>query len=493
MRHLLLLLVAACGGAHAPSLPLDASPTDGAGPLDAASADGPFGELCGNGLDDDGDGLVDEDCPPSLFAGVFAPTVATDPALAAIEGATQRPLAVLQTYHSTSPAGVVKIGPDLAAIFARGQIAHLNVEPDGYTPAQYAAPAQDPLAHDLAAMAAQVSGALAGSHGRVLLTFGAEMNGNWTTWGCLPAAQYIALYRAAHAAVDGALAASAIDPRRVRWAYGPNATASASCGSAAGYYPGADVVDLLGMSAYRADGTTVAQAVTDPMAALYTATGATQRYVVLQTGARAAADRDAWAHDLFAALRADPRAAGIIWFDAADWAVPTGGGGWTGLTAAIASAPVADRQLDGIFAPHFTDVAYGDAGFHEIQALADDRVTSGCGGGRFCPADLLHRRDAAILVARAFGIADATGAMFGDVPASDPAYGAISALVARGAIAGCTATTFCPDDPIREADLAAILVALGGLPVAASDASATRARAAVMLAHGARLAHATSF
>jgi len=319
------------------------------------------------------------------------------------------------------------------------------------------------------------------------------MNGNWTTWGCLPATQYIALYRAAHAAVDASLANRAIDPRRVRWAYGPNATASASCGSAAGYYPGADVVDLLGMSAYRADGTTVAQAVTDPMSALYAATGATQRYVVLQTGARAAVDRDAWTRDLFAALHADPRAAGIIWFDAADWAVPTNGPGWAGLTTAIAGAPVADRGLDGIFAPHFTDVPYGAPGFPEIQALADDRITTGCGGGRFCPADLLHRRDAAILVARAFALADATGAAFGDVPANDAGYGAISALVARGAIAGCTATTFCPDDPIREVELAAIVSALGGLPIVAVDASATRARAAVLLAHGARLAHATGF
>ena len=486
----LLLALAACGS---PALHPDAAPPAGDGAPEAAYVDGPFGELCGNGVDDDGDGLVDEDCAPSLFAGVFAPLVAGDPALAAIEAATGRPLAVLQTYHSTSPAGVAKIGPDLAAIFARGQVAHLNIEPEGYTAAQYAAPAQDPLATDLAAMGAQLAGALAAGRGRVLLTFGAEMNGSWTTWGCLPAAQYIALYRAAHAAVDAALAAAAVDPRRVRWAFGPNATASPGCGSAAGYYPGADVVDLLGMSAYRMDGTTVAQSVTGPMSALYAATGATQRYVVLQTGARAAGDRDTWARELFAALEADPRAAGIIWFDAADWAVPANGAGWTGLTAAIAGAPIADRALDGIFAPHFTDVPYDAAGFPEIQALADARVTTGCGGGRFCPADLLSRRDAALLVTRALAIPDGTGTAFTDVPASDPGYGAISALVARGAITGCTATTFCPDAPIREPDLAAILAALGGLPVTATDASATRARAAVLIAHGARLPHPSSF
>src|SRR5690242_9641688 len=92
---------------------------------DAAVTPVTYGERCGNGIDDDGDGLADEDCSPRLFVGAFAPAVAADPALAGFEAAIGAPLAVLQTYHSTSPAGVAKIAPDLAAIFARGQVAHL--------------------------------------------------------------------------------------------------------------------------------------------------------------------------------------------------------------------------------------------------------------------------------------------------------------------------------------------------------------------------------
>ena len=410
MRTTVLILAIAACGAREPAA-RDAEAPDTSGELDAAALPS-YGERCGNAIDDDGDGLADEDCTPRLFAGVYAPGVATDPALAAIEGATQRPLAVLQTYHSLSAQGIARTPPDLAAIFARGQVAHLNVEPSGYSAQQYAAPATAPLATDLAAMAAAIAGALeAAPHGRVLLTFGAEMNGSWTDWGCLPAVQFVALYRAFHDRVRDALATRAIDPRRVRWAYGPNATSSAGCGSAAGYYPGHAYVDLLGMSAYRSGIDSVATSITAPMAQLfaalaYPAAWQRARFVVLQTGTRTVAgdDRDAWITGLVTTLTADARVAGLVYFDAADWGVPTDGAGWAGLVASIGAAPVADRGLDATFLPHFWDVAYGDPGFAEIQALRDAGVTSGCATApaRFCPDDMLDASAAQALLARAF-------------------------------------------------------------------------------------------
>jgi len=453
MRVLLLCALAACSATS--SIAADAS-----GDADGALADGGttphiWGERCGdtgsgNGLDDDGDGLVDEDCI-GLFAGVYAPAVAGDPALAAIEGASGRPLAVLQTYHSMSAAGVARIAPDLAAIFARGQVAHLNIEPAGYTAAQYAAPSTDPIAHDLDAVAHAITTAVAGAQdGRVILTFGAEMNGNWTDWGCLPAPQYIALYRAAHDHVISALAAANIDPRRVRWAYGPNATSSASCGSAAGYYPGHAYVDLLGMSAYRTASDSVDASVIAPMTALFDALAYPEawrrdRFVVLQTGSRAATDRDAWISALFDKLATDERAAGIIYFDAADWAAPA-----ASLGPRLAAAPVADRGLDGIFTPSFWDVPYNHPAFHEIQALRDLGITTGCAASppRFCPDEPVRAIEAGALVERAF-------------PGAHVSF----------------------SDPVSEVDLASALVSLGAEAPAVDDVTATRARAAILIAH----------
>ena len=460
---LVAIALAACGHPRAAAPVIDApapgadAPADAAAPPADAATPLAYGERCGNGLDDDGDGLVDEDCPPSLFAGVYAPAVAADPALAPLEAAAGRPLAVLQTYHSTSAAGVANIAPDLAAIFARGQVAHLNVEPSGYTAAQYAAPASDPVAHDLAAMADAVAGALAAApRGRVILTFGAEMNGNWTDWGCLSASEYIARYRAFHDAVTAALDARGVDHRRVRWAYGPNATSSAACGSAAGYYPGHAYVDFLGMSAYRPDGASLSSAVVAPMSALFDALEYPEawrrdRFLILQTGARAAGDRAAWIASLFEAGATDDRIGGLIYFDAADWAAPT-----SDLASGLAMAPVADAALDGLFAPHFVDVPYAHPAFWEIQALRDAEITNGCAAApaRFCPDDHVTAQGAAALLAKAF-------------PGTSPSL----------------------SGPVTEHALADAVTALGGTldDVEVSDVEATRARAAVIIAHGARL------
>lgn len=459
---LLLLALAGCGdGTTAPDAPTDG----GGGPGDGRDGAVPagYGEACGNALDDDGDGLADEDCGPRLFAGVYAPQLTDDPALAAIEGASARPLHVVQTYRSLAALGIQRAGQDLAAIWARGQVPHLNVEPAGYAAGQYAQPEAAPLATDLGAMATTIAQALADAPtGRMLLTFGAEMNGSWTTWGCLPASEFIALYRSFHAAVVAALDARGIDRRRVRWVYGPDARGSGGCASTVGYYPGHAYVDLLGLSAYRPATATVAEAVIAPMTTLldgvgYPAAWQRDRFVILQTGSRAVTgdDRDAWISDLFATLRDDPRAAGVIYFDAAEWAVPTSGAGWTGLTTALAGGPVTDRGLDATFLPHFWDVAYGDPGFAEIQALRDANVTTGCATGpaRFCPDDELTAAAAATLLERAFPGAP------------------VPALTA----------------PITEAALAAAITSLGGAPPPGTTAVATRQRGAVLIARGAGL------
>lgn len=447
MRPLLsFVLLAACSAA-----PTTASP-DATVPSPDGAAASVWGERCGDNEDNDGDDLVDEDCV-GMFAGVFAPRVSTDPALTAIENAAGRKLSVLQTYHSLTATGIARTAPDLEAIFARGQVAHLNVEPSGYTAAQYAAPNTNPVAHDLDAMATAIATALAANpNGRVLLTFGAEMNGNWVDWGCLSASQYIALYRSAHARVTAALAQHAIDPRRLRWAYGPNATSSANCGSAAGYYPGHAYVDVLGMSAYRTENDSVDASVITYVNALfntldYPAAWRRDRFVLLQTGSRDTADRNAWIATLFAKLAADDRMAGVIYFDAADWAAPA-----SALAPAVAAAPVSDT-LEHVFAPYFFDVPYAHVAFAEIQWLRESGMTSGCATAppQFCPDDLIETADAAALITRALPNADVT------LP-----------------------------DSVRETDITNALSALGKTPPPANDVRATRARAAYLIAHAAR-------
>ena len=464
-RVLVALALLACGDSPAPSG--DDEPGPDAAPPPPLALD--YGEQCGDHLDNDGDGRVDEDCAPSLFGGVFAPQVSQDPGLALLEAASGRALGVLQTYRTTATqTDLDRTYTDLIAIFTRGQVPHLNIEMN-YAKAAYLTPSADPLAADLTAMGYSIARALAATpSGRVFVTFGAEMNGAWTSWGCLSPSGFIALYRAAHAAITAKLDAHGIDHRRVRWVYGPDAHGggNAQCASGAAYYPGHAYVDLLGLSAYRQDTASVEDAVIAPMNALFAGTGIPEearrdRFVLLQTGSREVAGRDAWIGELFTKLAADRRVAGILYFDATDWAVAPDGAGWNGLTEALRDAPISDKALEGTFAPHFWDVNYSDPGFGEIQALRDHGVTSGCATApaKFCPDAPLDRRAARAFLTRAFGLAD----------------GSADHLIGPG------------DDPITEAELAEAITALGGTPPPAADSIATRARGAVLIARGARL------
>ena len=484
----------------ADSRPADVAP-DAAGPTPWSS---PI-EVCANGRDDDFDGLVDEDCPPK-FVGVFPPNGGADftgdGLVASIEAAAGARISVVQTYRGTSAAGVAAIEPDLGAIWAHGAVAHLNVEPGGYAKSQYATADTDAaIDADLTNLGDGIAKAVAAHPGRfLLLTFGAEMNGGWTDWGCLPAATFIGFYRKAHDRVSAALDAAKVDRRRVRWVYGPNAVSY--CGTSAGYFPGPAYADYLGMSSYRHDTATVDEAVVAPARALFDALGwpaewRRSRFIVLQTGAGAAPDRGAWVTGLFDALAKEPELLGAIWFSADDavskWSLVDSAKplvkrpGFDELAAAVSALPRPDPQLEATFEPYFWDVHRDDEGYPEIQSLRAAGVTAGCETAppRFCPQGLLTRASAVALLARAFGVdvAKAQGAlagaddpvrrdtlavalgtlsatppsastgMFADV--SDPKLAStLEALERAFVIDGCATARFCPADPATRATAA---------------------------------------
>jgi len=55
--------------------------------------------------------------------------------------------------------------------------------------------------------------------------------------------------------------------------------------------------------------------------------------------------------------------------------------------------------------PTFSDVPLTDPGFLYIEALAASGVTSGCGGGNFCPDAAVTRRQMAVFLSKALGLA----------------------------------------------------------------------------------------
>jgi hypothetical protein len=150
--------------------------------------------------------------------------------------------------------------------------------------------------------------------------------------------------------------------------------------------------------------------------------------------------------------------------------------GYAAWVGALAKLPPASARLDGTFEPFFWDVRVEAPYYAEIQSLRAAGYTSGCAAAppTFCPDDALGRAAAAIFAARAFGVApDPAGpALFDDLAPGDAGYGEVQALAKAGALPGCTATSFCPGAPIARKDLAALLYALSAPPAAPGGAFA---------------------
>jgi hypothetical protein len=95
-----------------------------------------------------------------------------------------------------------------------------------------------------------------------------------------------------------------------------------------------------------------------------------------------------------------------------------------------------------------------------IERMADDGITSGCGGGNFCPDDPVTRGQMAVFIEAALGHASTscTG-QFADVPTDHVFCRFIEHLAADGITSGCGGGNFCPDNPVTRAQMAVFLVA----------------------------------
>ncbi|MBI5964181.1 MAG: S-layer homology domain-containing protein [Chloroflexi bacterium] len=116
----------------------------------------------------------------------------------------------------------------------------------------------------------------------------------------------------------------------------------------------------------------------------------------------------------------------------------------------------------------FDDVPVGSFGADYIEQLATDGITSGCGGGNFCPNSVVTRTQMAIFLVRAkHGIAftppTATG-IFIDVPVGSFGADYIEQLVADGITSGCGTGIYCPTATVKRDSMAVFLVRTFNLP-----------------------------
>lgn len=121
--------------------------------------------------------------------------------------------------------------------------------------------------------------------------------------------------------------------------------------------------------------------------------------------------------------------------------------------------------LSGIFQfeRSYLDVPAGDLFWSSVDAAAMNGVTSGCGGGNFCPSDVETRAAIAVFLLRGKNGASylpppATGTVFGDVPAGSPAADYIEELFHEGVTVGCGGGDYCPGSPLSRAEASVLLL-----------------------------------
>lgn len=147
----------------------------------------------------------------------------------------------------------------------------------------------------------------------------------------------------------------------------------------------------------------------------------------------------------------------------------------------VTRAQMAVFLLRGIHGASYVPPAVGAAtGFSDvppdywaaawIRQLAAEGITTGCGGGHYCPERVVTRAQMAVFLLRSkYGssyipptVGSSTG--FTDV---DPSYWAaawIKQLVAEGITSGCGTGTYCPESPVTRAQMAVFLVRTFNLP-----------------------------
>jgi|GEM_PF-957188 len=94
-------------------------------------------------------------------------------------------------------------------------------------------------------------------------------------------------------------------------------------------------------------------------------------------------------------------------------------------------------------------------------------ITSGCGGGNYCPQANVTREQMAAFIIKALGIFNPpppAQPRFLDVPADNQFYAFIEQMAVRGITVGCGGGNYCPKDNVTRGQMAVFLVKAFGTP-----------------------------
>jgi hypothetical protein len=111
--------------------------------------------------------------------------------------------------------------------------------------------------------------------------------------------------------------------------------------------------------------------------------------------------------------------------------------------------------------PLFPDVPVTSPYCAWVEELSRRGVVGSCGGGNYCPTNVVTRAQMPIFVLKTLDPAidpPACGTpMFGDVPATSPYCRWIEELVRRAVVTGCGGGNYCPNNPVTRGQMAVFL------------------------------------
>jgi hypothetical protein len=110
----------------------------------------------------------------------------------------------------------------------------------------------------------------------------------------------------------------------------------------------------------------------------------------------------------------------------------------------------------------FTDVSTANPFYGAVETALHRGVTAGCGASVYCPGDPVRRDQMAALILRAVRgrlyVPPSCAGVFQDVPCPGPFADWIEEVFAAGITGGCAPASYCPSSPITRAQMAAFLL-----------------------------------
>ena len=111
----------------------------------------------------------------------------------------------------------------------------------------------------------------------------------------------------------------------------------------------------------------------------------------------------------------------------------------------------------------FPDVLPSNPFYAFIERMAVLQITSGCGGGNYCPTNTVLRDQMAAFIIRGIGEFNPPpppNQQFQDVFPSNTFYNFIDRMAALGITNGCSTMPplYCPGDPVNRGQMAKFLV-----------------------------------